>query len=113
MDDFCYRLPPDRDDFAGGRLADMDPEEFEVCVEETFRRTGTFRCPVLGMPAAMLRHIEHESLIITGDDETHPRAAAEALGRLLPNARISKIPPTIGPKLKPEEIEEAVAFLRG
>lgn len=44
--------------------------------------------PVLGATAAQLRALDIPALVIPGDDNTHPRTAGEALGRLLPRGEV-------------------------
>ncbi len=109
--DFIYSFPPERDDFAGGCVADMDPEEFALLLRETVNRVGHLGCPVIGMPASMLRRIEHEAIVFSGNDSVHSPEAAQSLVDLLPNARFTKTP---GGEdgLSVEVMEEIAEFLQ-
>ncbi|MCD6404449.1 MAG: hypothetical protein J7M19_01325, partial [Planctomycetes bacterium] len=90
--DFVYSFPPERDDFAGGCVGDMDPEEFVLLLRETFNRMPHRGCPVIGMPTSMLRRIEHEAIVLSGSDSVHSPEAAQSLVDLLPNARFVQTP---------------------
>jgi pimeloyl-ACP methyl ester carboxylesterase len=108
---FPYQLSPDRDDLAGGHLGDTDPEEFITLLQETYRRMGTARLPILGMPASMIQTIEHRAIVIAGSDEVHPPQAARVLADLLPNGRPASSQKP-GEDLEPHVLEEIVEFLK-
>lgn len=50
-------------------------------------RTGADQ-PVIGASEAQLKWITMPACIVPGNDKTHPKGAAEALARLIPNAEI-------------------------
>lgn len=50
-------------------------------------RTGADQ-PVIGASEAQLKSIALPACIVPGNDKTHPRSAAEALARIIPNAEL-------------------------
>ncbi len=107
---FCYSFPPDRDDLNGGTVSDMDVDEFAAIVAESYRRFGTHRCAVLGLPGPMLRAIDKQALILPGNDEIHPPEAADDLADLLPNGRLAETP-LDEDGIPPRLMEEIMEFL--
>jgi pimeloyl-ACP methyl ester carboxylesterase len=97
------RVPANRD-----RLLAMDPDDFI----ETMERWRKFfldgaDLPVIGVDEAAVRTIMLPACIIPGYDTIHPRAVAENLARILPNAELHEVPPQERP-----EGEEARAQAR-
>lgn len=72
-----------------GSLMAMDPAAFIAAMEAWDRqfRSGMDQ-PVIGASEAQLKSIAHPACIVPGNDRTHPRAAAENLARLMPNAEL-------------------------
>ncbi|MCW5606360.1 MAG: alpha/beta hydrolase, partial [Burkholderiales bacterium] len=70
-------------------LMRMDPGRFIEAMTAWDRefRTGNGQ-PIIGATEAELRAIALPACIVPGNDRTHPKAVAEALTRLLPNAEL-------------------------
>jgi len=70
-------------------LMRMDAERFIGVMSAWDRqfRTGADQ-PVIGASESQLKWITVPACIVPGNDKTHPKAAAEALARLMPNAEI-------------------------
>jgi hypothetical protein len=64
-------------------------------------RTGADQ-PVIGASEDDLRWITVPACVVPGNDKTHPRSAAEALARLMPNAVLHEL---MGDDL-PVEVDE-------
>jgi len=73
------------------RLLAMDPKEF-IDIMLFWRTYFRGDVPVVGVTEEELRAIQVPTLIISGDDDTHPRAAADWLHIRMPHATF--LPPT-------------------
>ncbi len=73
------------------RLLGMDPKEF-VAIMLFWRTYFRGDVPVVGVTEEELRAIRVPTLIISGDDDTHPKEAADWLHARMPQAEF--LPPT-------------------
>lgn len=70
-------------------LMRMDPQRFGEAMTAWDRqfRAGADQ-PVIGASEVQLKSISAPACIVPGNDRTHPKSAAEALARLMPNAEV-------------------------
>lgn len=82
--DLISARPSNRD-----RLMALDPACFidAMCAWDREFRTGA-DMPVIGASARQLASIPAPACIVPGNDKTHPRAVAETLAELMPNAEL-------------------------
>jgi hypothetical protein len=85
----CAWVPENRD-----RLLSMNVDEFI----DTMRRWRQFfldgaDMPVIGVDSVTVQGIALPTCIVPGNDSIHPRAVAEKLADLMPNAELHQLPP--------------------
>lgn len=73
-------------------LMNMKPEQFVAAMSEWDRlfRMGVDQ-PVVGASEAQLKWITVPACVVPGNDRTHPRAVAETLAQMLPNAELHQL----------------------
>jgi pimeloyl-ACP methyl ester carboxylesterase len=74
------------------RLMAFDAKDF-IALMERWRRSFNegAEYPVIGLSPAELRSMTMPACVIPGNDRTHPRPAAQAAHRLLPNAEYHEV----------------------
>ncbi len=74
-------------------LESMDPEDFAQVMRDTIRALFEGPYVSLGMTKKTLKGLGTPTLVMPGHDDVHPRETAEAVHRLVPNARWAEIRP--------------------